>query len=231
MKCKVCKVLKLDSFKYKLGNRVLEIPRAELFDNDQRGCEMCGIIIKAIELSREPFPSILDKYMPALRVSEYEPGYLAIAYLTTSSNEDSKSRCHIHTVAGSPASLKWPQIGSRASIDQNAVSEETLDRASSWLRDCIEKHPDCGAVEEVELPTRLIKLGSNNDNVQLVITQGMQGKYATLSHCWGPPGRPRPLTTTGPTINERMAGVSFHDLPQTFQDAIVVTRGLGLNYL
>ncbi|PVH83463.1 HET-domain-containing protein, partial [Cadophora sp. DSE1049] len=141
------------------------------------------------------------------------------------------SRCYIYTVAGSSASQKWPHIDSRPSIDQNAVSEGTLGRAASWLKHCIENHPDCGAVEEVELPTRLIKLGDSGGNPQLVITCGMRGKYATLSHCWGSPGSPRPLTTTGPTLDARMAGVSFNDLPRTFQDAIAVTRGLGLNYL
>lgn len=40
-------------------------------------------------------------------------------------------------------------------------------------------------VEEVELPTRLTKLGTPDENPRLVITRGMRGKYATLSHCWG----------------------------------------------
>ncbi|KAK0124819.1 hypothetical protein ONS96_008700 [Cadophora gregata f. sp. sojae] len=233
--CEVCKNLDLENFvDYEVhkveGAKKLDIPRAELFNNEQRGCEMCEIITKAIELARKP--TILDKYIRTVRAVKYEPGSISLAYVNRDS-EDASARCHIYTVPGTSACRKWPQIGSRSqgSIDQNAVSEETLSRACSWLKECTEHHLDCDTVREVELPTRLIKVGGTDKKPRLVITRDMRGKYATLSHCWGAEGRPRPLTTTKETLDERIAGISFDDLPRTFRDAIVVTRALGLTYL
>ncbi|PVH67961.1 HET-domain-containing protein, partial [Cadophora sp. DSE1049] len=80
--------------------------------------------------------------------------------------------------------------------------------------------------------------------------------YAALSHCWGG-GRMRqignlktlademalghesfavqtshkPLTTLSENLEQRMRGIPMPILPRTFQDAVIVTRGLGLRYL
>ncbi|KAG4425138.1 hypothetical protein IFR04_001705 [Cadophora malorum] len=39
------------------------------------------------------------------------------------------------------------------------------------------------------------------------------------------------LTTTKGTIEQRIRGISFRDLPTTFQDAVQITRALGIRYL
>ena len=196
---------------------------------------MCAIIVNAIEKSRQLCPSILDKYMPIVRSSKYEARSMVISYLTTSLREDSRSRRHIQTVAVSSAGQMWPQIGSRAKLTQDAMSRVTSSRAISWLRDCLENHPRCGGVQEVELPTRLLKLESRNKSFQLVITlvvtRGQRGKYATLSHCWGSLEKPHPFTTSRATLEERITGISLEDLPRTFRHAMVITRLLGLTYL
>jgi hypothetical protein len=50
----------------------------------------------------------------------------------------------------------------------------------------------------------------------------------TLSHCWGPA---QLITTTANTIEQRKAGIPLEDLPQTFKDAVSLTRNLGIRYL
>jgi hypothetical protein len=53
--------------------------------------------------------------------------------------------------------------------------------------------------------------------------------YTTLSHCWGKINKlPR---TTKQNIEEHMQGIHLERLPQTFKDAVLVTRELGLKYL
>jgi hypothetical protein len=49
-----------------------------------------------------------------------------------------------------------------------------------------------------------------------------------LSHCWG---TSTPIITTCDTINDRMKGIKFEEMTKTFQDAVSVTRNLGIQYL
>ncbi|KAF8962342.1 heterokaryon incompatibility protein-domain-containing protein, partial [Flammula alnicola] len=59
-------------------------------------------------------------------------------------------------------------------------------------------------------------------------TRGQRGHYAALSHCWG---KEQLLTTTQATIAKRMRGIPLEQMPKTFQDAVAITRGLGLRYI
>jgi hypothetical protein len=61
-----------------------------------------------------------------------------------------------------------------------------------------------------------------------VESQGESGLYVALSHCWGKSKIP---VTDTPNLPERKKGIQFQSLPKTFQDAIVVTRRLGYQYL
>jgi len=56
----------------------------------------------------------------------------------------------------------------------------------------------------------------------------MSGRYATLSHCWG---GYLPLITTLSTLAERKKEVKYGDLPKTFQDAVIISRQLRIQYL
>jgi hypothetical protein len=57
--------------------------------------------------------------------------------------------------------------------------------------------------------------------------------YAALSHCWGEPARDKKLQwcTTSDNHHKRLSGFEISDLPKTFQDAIHVTRAIGLKFL
>ena len=59
-------------------------------------------------------------------------------------------------------------------------------------------------------------------------SQGRIGRYNTLSHCWG---GEVPLTTTTATLGARKEEIPFTALPKTFQDAVIITRKLGIRYL
>lgn len=82
------------------------------------------------------------------------------------------------------------------------------------------------------LPTRVLDVGQKKDplHLRLVEARGLYGQYVTLSHCWGPPSR-LPLITTKYNLRDHLNEISFDQLSKTFQDAIVVTRELGIQYL
>lgn len=80
-----------------------------------------------------------------------------------------------------------------------------------------------------ELPTRILDIGSaaEHDTIRLVEGHDRCGHYAALSHCWG-------LTrfvTTAQNLPDRLHKISVPEMPRTFQDAILVTRRIGIRYL
>jgi hypothetical protein len=97
-----------------------------------------------------------------------------------------------------------------------------------WLRTCLESHDSCPKTGHTSLPSRVIDLKASTP--YLLVTNGMQGRYATLSHCWGPREMP-PLTTTTSTLGQRIRGLHHHELPASFRDAIEITTKLGIEYL
>ena len=83
----------------------------------------------------------------------------------------------------------------------------------------------------MNLPTRLIDVKDPSldaNKVRLAEVQGQRGSYLALSHCWG---TGRGLTTTKKTLGRRKAGINLRDLPQTFEDAVYITRELGHRYI
>jgi hypothetical protein len=62
----------------------------------------------------------------------------------------------------------------------------------------------------------------------LVETGGQKGRYTALSHSWGKSAR---LMATKSNVDDLKQGIALSSLPRTFQDAIRVTRKLGIKYL
>lgn len=58
--------------------------------------------------------------------------------------------------------------------------------------------------------------------------EGAVGRYAALSYCWG---RSNHFVLTADTLEELQNGFHLSQLPQTLQDAVRVTREIGLRYL
>lgn len=66
--------------------------------------------------------------------------------------------------------------------------------------------------------------------MRLLPSAGRRGRYATLSHCWGSSGR-QPLKTTQANLQSHLQRIPWASIPKTFQDAITVTRSMGLDYV
>lgn len=81
------------------------------------------------------------------------------------------------------------------------------------------------------MPTRLIWVGSDNTTPRLVITESVKGRWAVLSHCWGYRTSDHGLKTTIRTLDRHCERLTIGSLPQSFRDAIAITRKLGLDYL
>lgn len=118
----------------------------------------------------------------------------------------------------------------RFKIDSDLGSQDNYTMAKSWIEGCCKLHRNCPRKQVAKLPTRVIDVGllDSQQSPRLVLSQGTEAKYATLSHCWG--GEISPLLTQE-TLNSFRHAIPLSDLPANFRDAIFITRGIGIQYL
>ncbi|KAH8762824.1 heterokaryon incompatibility protein-domain-containing protein [Hyaloscypha finlandica] len=102
--------------------------------------------------------------------------------------------------------------------------------ARRWLESCLHTHPSCATSREVNfMPPRILDL--RNDRVRLVEdTQSMTGcSYVALSHCWGV--YPTACKLNASNRSSFCTDIPEASLPQTFKDAVFISRALGFQWL
>ncbi|RSL88935.1 hypothetical protein CEP51_001463 [Fusarium floridanum] len=108
-------------------------------------------------------------------------------------------------------------------------SPETIRQIFEWISHCKQTHSLCDVQDPNFMPTRLIDLGPSNDAIRLIETDSkIQASYVCLSHCWG--GK-TPLTTKVDNLQMHLQSIGWHEIPQTFRDAICYTRLLRIRYI
>ncbi|KAK0119420.1 hypothetical protein ONS95_010872 [Cadophora gregata] len=113
------------------------------------------------------------------------------------------------------------------------ATQEAFISARTWLRECQQKHSSCPSATTSVLPTRVLDLTNLSDLIDIIrlkeTNQAEKGQYIALSYCWGPKGQSIMLKES--TLREFKIGIVVRNLPRTLQDAIIVTRKLGIRYL
>ncbi|KAH9863676.1 hypothetical protein J1614_009608 [Plenodomus biglobosus] len=85
---------------------------------------------------------------------------------------------------------------------------------------------DCDSDECSELQIGFSELPEAGGDTHLEVVR----EWVALSHRWGPEKSDH-LSTTTDNYESHLKGISFKDLPQTFVDAVKITRALGRRYL
>ena len=121
-----------------------------------------------------------------------------------------------------PASLRARDVA------QDPGTPSCLDVATQWLHDCLGTHQRCREAIGLnpKLPKRVIDVGDENESPRLFETNGISANYAALSYCWG---LSPSLTLTRKDLGSFMKEIP--GMPKTLEDAVAVTRGVGLRYL
>jgi hypothetical protein len=107
---------------------------------------------------------------------------------------------------------------------------------NDWLHHCDKEH-SCFPVDVNFTPTRLIDVGELGSDTVRLLDHGQtqparqEERYIALSHRWGSPQQHAKFCTYKSNIDGFKRGIDVSQLPQTFQDAVMVTRGLGLRRL
>ncbi|KAK0616995.1 heterokaryon incompatibility protein-domain-containing protein [Immersiella caudata] len=99
----------------------------------------------------------------------------------------------------------------------------------SWIGSCATLHADCVAAGST-LPTGVLDVGDSEDAVIFLrlSPSATDRRYVALSHCWGSSALPQALTTN---LEERKIGIEVASLLKNFQNAVSVTRSIGVRYL
>lgn len=124
--------------------------------------------------------------------------------------------------------VTWPPI-------LHGDPEETAEFTRRMLQNCQDYHAACRLREpnwEHNLPSRVLSITESihGISVSLAESQGLSGRYCALSHCWGPEDK-RPLRTNRSNYQGHLASIPWDDLPPLFQDAITLTKSIGISYL
>ncbi|MCJ1243731.1 hypothetical protein MMC30_000928 [Trapelia coarctata] len=107
--------------------------------------------------------------------------------------------------------------------------------AYAWFEDCLHNHTSCGTIQQGHesswYPTRLLDIGTTQEPaIRICITaeERPQGSYMTLSHCWG---SAPVVQLKGENAKAMREHVRFEELPQLFQDAVMLARFFKVRYL
>lgn len=137
-----------------------------------------------------------------------------------------------------PLPRLWRTITAKP-IQAHAQLPATFEVLNQWLLSCISNHPHCRKTEPADLPRRLIDVGppDGTRSPRLYVREQLSATensgYSILSHCWGTahPESSDFLRLSHQNMKLMQYNIDFGRLPNNFQDAIVITRALGLRYL
>lgn len=147
------------------------------------------------------------------------------------------------TTIGSVVSLERPQMnlpavrgGPTRHIAPDPSSDACFDTIKGWINTCRTTHKICIEADSKRvqsLPKRAIIVGNDsNDDIHLFehddSTERINEPYIALSHCWG---LSQHLVSTKSNIEGWKRNIPYNALPSTFQDAVSITRRLGIRYV
>ncbi|MCJ1314225.1 hypothetical protein MMC25_007905 [Agyrium rufum] len=115
--------------------------------------------------------------------------------------------------------------------DNDLVAVDLLHELKSMIEQCKSHHTSCGSSETTRLPVRVIDVNVSTNLGDVKVVENVDrphGDYVALSYVWGTSSTLRLLQDTKDSL---MTRIPFDTLPQTIQDAVEVTRSLGVQYL
>lgn len=112
-------------------------------------------------------------------------------------------------------------------IPNDLSDPQSQSQIQTWFRDCQQNHQCSEEMVVPKLPTRVLDLSMSQPRLH-ISTKDERSQYACLSYCWG---GPQEVLTTKANLNRNIERLSMDRLPKTLQDAISVSKTLGLRFL
>ncbi|MCJ1418445.1 hypothetical protein MMC32_004793 [Xylographa parallela] len=218
-------------------SQLIEVAAAE-------GCPLCLLLLDLLsgaerEAMREHWECSKEQTKHSKFVIKHSlylegelPPLLAVNYELPSLIVNKREREVKALVQLYPAS-DLESLANHRRIDKSTCSESSWAIATEWIDDCVANHRTCNysIATTPALPTRVIDVGLIGYIAPRLhtLTQGTSNaRYVTLSHCWG---SYMPLRLLKSNITSMKQGILLSQVPQTFQDAMVIARRLGVRYI
>ncbi|KAK4185212.1 heterokaryon incompatibility protein-domain-containing protein [Podospora australis] len=123
-----------------------------------------------------------------------------------------------------------PYLGHELPPNLLPNSQLSFRRVRGWLDECRLSHTRCNTFQHQSfMPKRLIEVTAADKGIRArLVTNAPLAPYAALSYCWGGDQKSK---TIKQILADYEKNIPFDTLPQTLQDALAVTLGVGLRYL
>ena len=208
----------------------------------EQGCSLCTSIWQQcakmlpadIHARRSPLPPDKLGEQITLGLSNWSPEAEGIPYLTAVQQlprgaVNNLATFDVFVEPGRAPSGFETMLAKAVQIDP--ASEASLKVAKTWHRECLASHQKCTRMlsQKRPLPTRVIDVGDPSRNPRLIVTHGQPGSWTALSYCWG--GQSAFLLNKETSDSFFSGKVPLNRFPKMLQDAITVTRALGLQFL
>jgi hypothetical protein len=259
MLCPFCSSLDLDQLSSNTGYKHPSSV-SDLLESAHNGCESCELILKGqwvevggdLHLDSDRGP--LETQIIARGISHKPGGYNCIRYgqearshigsqqtrernssfLWTFLNLTTRDGMHnpllfvyVLSPADDPAAIII-----RPRILDNRTLEHQISLASHWLEECLSSHSQCLPEGQgiCDTPTRVIDVGPPDGSCIpfLHTSNGNIHEWVALSHRWG---NNQPFQTNEANLVAHQSALPWDALPRLFQDAILITRRMGYQYL
>lgn len=115
-------------------------------------------------------------------------------------------------------------------VEQSPSREDSLELAFKWLEKCTTSHPSCQVVlSGVKPPSRLLSIGGlGTEHLRLIEPDGPL-TWVSLTHRWGE--EKHSCLTQKANYESQLRHIPRWSFPRTFQDAVIITRRLGYQYI
>lgn len=202
----------------------------EIFRQEaENGCRYCALVLRALDLSKlQP----ADGTKPRLKL-HHDRAPLVEIHPWTPKTTRTAGLMLFRTTSTVCEGEDVPNIRVLPSIKTNAV--DAMDMIKGWLRQCMNEHAQCSPSQAQLDPKAgsavrmLLHFEEGQDSVRLVkVKNEHRMQYAALSYCWG---GDQPMKLTSSTEGAWLQGLPIKELALLHQDAVMVCKCLGVEYL
>ncbi|CAH0000178.1 unnamed protein product [Clonostachys byssicola] len=216
--CRQCRNINFDQSEWNLFRNMREL------EHSSPDCALCHFIVQSIAdanlKSGEPVILARDKQSHVVRLLGQD---LPVVSLYSEPDFASKN-------------LSAPPPGLPLLTEMGSPQQKKL--LNAWIDLCNKTH-DCsldtanGTAAGRHMPTRLIFVGDDcTSTIRLVDSIELSNdNYVALSHRWGDVSNQKMVRTTVSNIDDFKREIRFESLPKTFQDAVKLTRVIGVPFL
>ncbi|KAL2075364.1 hypothetical protein VTL71DRAFT_307 [Oculimacula yallundae] len=214
----------------------LETTVAQLSNSASQGCALCNFVIVCIQA----FAANLEDIPEAMRAQlcdfsnsqkvliQRRPNVHLVIPALACDKDTVSFELELFVLEHNTTFSKLFTIGNH--VPDQLTIEHCADFINRHISICQDTHVSCKMTAGKRfLPRRVLDVSGGSVKLVDTALEPRLGDYITLSYCWG--NEEALFTTTGPTIEERMEGIEWSALDQTFQDAVTITRRLDIDYI